>query len=95
MDGNRLFLRQSHPKYARSWIFIEYPIRSNKLLEETTDPEFSVDKAQELGKIQITIQRVKMVKRRVPFSQSTTPLETMNEIPEKALKGRPIETSVR
>ena len=69
-------------------------VKSDDLLEETSDPEFSVNKAQELGKIQVTIKRVRMVKRQIPFVPSTAPIATINEIPEKALKGRPIEATV-
>lgn len=69
-------------------------IQADKLEEETSDQDFSVDQALDLGKIQVTIQRVRRVKRGIPYFPSTTPIAAINEVPEKALKGRPIETAL-
>lgn len=81
-------------KEIGQWMRSDYSF-GNLVLKETPDPGFSVKQAEDLGKIQITIQRVKMEKRQVAYVPSTIPIETINEVPEKALKGRSIETTVR
>ena len=69
-------------------------IQSDKLLEENSDPDFSAKQAQDLGKIQITIQRVKLAKKRASDLPDTRPIATIKGVPEKALKGRSIENTV-
>ena len=63
-------------------------------VDENPDPGFSVDQAQTLGRIQVTVERVKL-KETFTTTLDTKPITTVNEAPEKALKGRPIDTTVR
>ena len=51
--------------------------------------------ALELGRIRLTVYRVKREKRLVPKFRSTVPIATVKEVPEKALKGRSIANTVR
>lgn len=64
-------------------------------LEENSDPNFSVKQAQELGRIQVTVKSVRLETRKDVYIPNKTPIATIHEAPEKALKGRPIETIVR
>ena len=63
-------------------------------VDENPDTGFSVDQARTLGRIQVTIKRVKLGKV-FKTILDTNPVSTVNEVPEKALKGRPIDTTVR
>ncbi|KAF6237271.1 hypothetical protein HO173_004740 [Letharia columbiana] len=98
---SRVYLR-SHtftgPKHfckeTGQWMQSDYSF-GNLVLKETPDPGFSVKQAEDLGKIQITVERIKVEERQVAYVPSTIPIETINEVPEKALKGRSIETTVR
>ncbi|KAL9075342.1 MAG: hypothetical protein Q9161_001719 [Pseudevernia consocians] len=78
---------------AGKWVRSEYSF-GNLVLKETPGSGLSVGEAHELGKIQVTVRRVKKEKRRVAKVRNMKPISTINEIPEKALKGRPIETTV-
>ncbi|KAM0803445.1 hypothetical protein BDR22DRAFT_886811 [Usnea florida] len=75
------------------WMQSDYSF-SNLILKETQDPGISVKEAQNLGRVRVTVTRV-TVKRVPAYARKKTPIATVNEIPEKALKGRPIETIIR
>ena len=49
--------------------------------------------AEKLGRILVTVTRVKL-KKRPGHMPNGTPIATTKEIPEEDLKGRPIETIV-
>lgn len=68
-----------------------------RFLEDIPDSSLSVGQAQELGKIRVIVRRVILKKGQVVYvpGTRTNPIATINEVPEKALKGRPIETTVR
>ena len=66
-----------------------------RFLEEIPDFGLSVKQAQDLGTIQIAVQRVRREKYQMAYVRRGAPITTIDEVPEKALKGRPIETTVR
>ena len=70
-------------------------ISLTRSLDETSDPGFSVKQAQDLGRIQVIVQLVKIEQRKQAHNPNKEPIVTINEVPEKALKGRPIETTVK
>lgn len=80
-------------KETGQWMRGDYSF-GNLVLKETPDAGFSLKQAQDLGKIEVTITRIKMQQRRA-YVPSKKCIATINEVPEKALKGRPIETTVR
>ena len=77
------------------FISIGTNISLTRSLDENSDPGFSVKQAQDLGRIQVVVKRVKIEQRKQAHIPSKEPIVTINEVPEKALKGRPIETTVK
>ena len=64
-------------------------------IEEASSTRLSITEALELGRMRITIIRIKREKRRVPRSMSGLFADTVKEVPEKALKGRSVANTVR
>ena len=62
--------------------------------EETSGSDLPLEQIQNLGKIQISVQRVNVMKRRTTSGPSMAPITTVKEVREKALKGRQIDTIV-
>lgn len=85
--GPRHFCMQT-----KQWMLRDYSF-GNLILKEAQDPGTFVKEAQKLGRILVTVKRVKLEKGPA-WGQNKTPIATINEMPEKALKGRPIETII-
>ena len=64
-------------------------------VDENSDPGFSVEQAQDLGRIQVIVKRIKIKKLASRDIPDAAPVAMISEVPEKALKGRPIDTTVR
>ena len=62
---------------------------------ESSGPDLPFEQTQNLGKIQVVVEHVNLVKRPITLAPKTAPITMINEVPEKALKGRPIDTVVR
>ena len=62
--------------------------------EENSISDLPIEQTQDLGKIQVAVQRINIVKRRTPSGPSMAPITMVTGVPEKALKGRQIDTFV-
>ncbi|CAD6583300.1 MAG: hypothetical protein ASARMPRED_001288 [Alectoria sarmentosa] len=69
-------------------------VRMSMDVDESSTAHLSMTEALELGRIRLTVYRVKREKRLVPKFRSTVPIATVKEVPEKALKGRSIANTV-
>lgn len=57
--------------------------------------DLSVDQIKNIGRIQVTVQRIKLEKRRKPYVESKYTALTVGEVSEKALKGSAVSNAVR
>ena len=94
MGAEQLYLRRTRVEYIRC-PFKDFGSHIDWSIDESSSAHLSITEALELGRLQLTIQRVKQEKRPVPAVRSAVPEAILKEVPEKALKGRSIANMVR
>lgn len=72
-----------------------FRLHTNSKPEESTDTTTSTDLLQNLGRIEIRVERIKRERRSAPKHHSARPgLTAFGEVAEKALKGKAIANTV-